>query len=97
MILINHQKVKIIKRIQGIPLSARTSEGHKCSASLSLTLDESTDVSHLSQFSVIASCAVGDTLSQESLAILPIKASTRGEDFFQVSHGVCKRKESTEG
>ena len=32
-------------------------------AYFSLALDESTDVSHLSQFSVIARYAVGDTMS----------------------------------
>lgn len=49
----------------------------------SLALDESTDVSHLSQFSVIARYAAGDTLREESLAVLPIKGSTRGEDLFK--------------
>lgn len=45
----------------------------------SLALDESTDVSHLSQFSVIARYAAGDKLREES----PIKGSTRGEDLFK--------------
>lgn len=49
----------------------------------SLALDESTDVSHMSQFSVIARYAAGDTLREESLAVLPIKGSTRGEDLFK--------------
>ena len=43
----------------------------------SLTLDESTDVSHLSQVSVIARYAAGDTLREESLVVLPMKGSTR--------------------
>uniref|UniRef100_A0A3Q2Y307 HAT C-terminal dimerisation domain-containing protein n=1 Tax=Hippocampus comes TaxID=109280 RepID=A0A3Q2Y307_HIPCM len=41
----------------------------------SLALDESTDVRHLSQFSVIARYAVSDTAS--------VKGSTRGEDLFK--------------
>lgn len=49
----------------------------------SLALDESTDVSHLSQFSVIARYAAGDTLREESLVVLPMKGSTRGEDLFK--------------
>ncbi|XP_031762451.1 general transcription factor II-I repeat domain-containing protein 2-like [Xenopus tropicalis] len=49
----------------------------------SLALDESTDVSHLSQFSVIARYAVGDTLGEESLVVLPMKGTTRGEDLFK--------------
>uniref|UniRef100_A0A3B4FMV8 HAT C-terminal dimerisation domain-containing protein n=1 Tax=Pundamilia nyererei TaxID=303518 RepID=A0A3B4FMV8_9CICH len=43
------------------------------------TQDESTDVSHLSQFSVIARYVVSDTLREESLAVLPMK----GEDLFK--------------
>ena len=52
----------------------------------SLALDESTDVSNLSQFSVTARYAVGDTLSEESLAVLPMKGTTRVEGFIQVFH-----------
>lgn len=48
-----------------------------------LALDESTDVSHLSQLSVIARYVAGDRLREESLAVLPIKGSTRGEDLFK--------------
>ena len=44
-------------------------------------LDKSTDVSHLSQFSVIARYVVGDTLREESPAVLPMKGTTRREDF----------------
>ena len=51
-------------------------------ALFSLALDESTDVSHLSQFSVIARYVVGDTLREESLDVLPMKGTTRGEDLF---------------
>lgn len=49
----------------------------------SLALDESTDVSHLSQFSIIARYAAGDTLCEESVAVLPMKGSTRGEDSLK--------------
>lgn len=37
----------------------------------SLALDESKDVSHLSQCSIIARYTAGDTLREESLAVLP--------------------------
>lgn len=56
-----------------------------------LALDES-DVSHLSQFSVIARYASGDTLREESLAVLPMKASTRGEDLFKSFMEFAKEK-----
>uniref|UniRef100_A0A3B3VE12 SPIN-DOC-like zinc-finger domain-containing protein n=1 Tax=Poecilia latipinna TaxID=48699 RepID=A0A3B3VE12_9TELE len=84
-------KDKIIKRIQDMPLSARTVHDLEetqvkdinAAPFFSLALDESTDVSHLAQFSVIARYAAGDTLREESLAVLPIKGSTRGEDLFK--------------
>uniref|UniRef100_A0A3B3Y521 SPIN-DOC-like zinc-finger domain-containing protein n=1 Tax=Poecilia mexicana TaxID=48701 RepID=A0A3B3Y521_9TELE len=92
-------KDKIIKRIQDMPLSARTVHDRtimmanqveetqvkdiNAAPFFSLALDESTDVSHLAQFSVIARYAAGDTLREESLAVLPIKGSTRGEDLFK--------------
>uniref|UniRef100_A0A3Q2QQW0 HAT C-terminal dimerisation domain-containing protein n=1 Tax=Fundulus heteroclitus TaxID=8078 RepID=A0A3Q2QQW0_FUNHE len=92
-------KDKIIKRIKDMPLSARTvhdrtimmanqveeTQVKDINAALffSLALDESTDASHLSQFSVIARYPAGDTLREESLAVLPIKGSTRGEDLFK--------------
>ena len=49
----------------------------------SLALHESTDVYHLSQFSVIVRYVVGDILSEENLAVLPMKGTTRGEDLFR--------------
>ena len=92
-------KDKIVKRIQDMPLSARTVhdrtimmanqveetqvKGINAAPFFSLALDESTDVSHLAQFSVIARYAAGDTLLEESLAVLPIKGFTRGEDLFK--------------
>uniref|UniRef100_A0A3P8VP17 Uncharacterized protein n=1 Tax=Cynoglossus semilaevis TaxID=244447 RepID=A0A3P8VP17_CYNSE len=92
-------KDKIIKRIQDMPLSAKTVHDRtimmanhveetqvkdiNAAPFFSLALDESTDVSHMSQFSVIARYAAGDTLREESLAVLPIKGSTRGEDLFK--------------
>ena len=99
-------KDKIIKRIQDMPLSATTVHDRSimmanqveetqvkdinAAPCFSLALDESTDVSHLSQFSVIARYAAGDTLREESLAVLPIKGSTRGEDlvksFMEFTH-----------
>ncbi|GLD61856.1 general transcription factor II-I repeat domain-containing protein 2-like protein [Lates japonicus] len=84
-------KDKIIKQIQDMPLSARTVHDRiimmanqveetqvkdiNAAPFFSLALDESADVSHLSQFSVIARYAAGDTLREESLAVLPIKGS----------------------
>ena len=92
-------KDKIIKRIKDMPLSAKTVHDRtimmanqvaetqvkdiNAASYFSLALDESTDVSHLSQFSVIARYAIGDTLREESLAVLPMKGSTRGEDLFK--------------
>ncbi|XP_072262903.1 general transcription factor II-I repeat domain-containing protein 2A-like [Pyxicephalus adspersus] len=92
-------KDKIIKRIKDMPLSARTVHdptivmANQIEATqvkdinaapfFSLALDESTDVSHLSQFSMIAKYAVSDTLREESLAVLPMKGTTRGEDLFK--------------
>ena len=61
-------------------------------AYFSLALDESTDVSHLSQCSIIARYAAGDTLREESLAVLPIKGTTRGEDLFTAFMEFAKEK-----
>lgn len=92
-------KDKIIKRIKDMPLSARTVHDRAIMMSnqvekkqvndinaaefFSLALDESTDVSHLSQFSIIARYVDGDSLREESLAVLPLKGTTRGEDLFK--------------
>uniref|UniRef100_A0A3P8SCE9 HAT C-terminal dimerisation domain-containing protein n=1 Tax=Amphiprion percula TaxID=161767 RepID=A0A3P8SCE9_AMPPE len=92
-------KDKIIKRVKNMPLSAKTVHDRtimmanqveetqvkdiNAAPYFSLALDESTDVSHLSQFSVIARYAASDTLREESLAVLPMKGSTRGEDLFK--------------
>lgn len=62
----------------------------------SLALDESTDVSNLSQFSVIARYVVGDTLHEESLAVLTMKGTTKGEDLFKSFTEFAKEK-STNG
>lgn len=66
-----------MKRIKDMPLSRNTHEHAIMMANqveetqvrdinaavyFSLTLDESTDVSHVSQFSVIARCVASDTL-----------------------------------
>ena len=61
-------------------------------AYFSLALNESTDVSNLSQFSVIARYVAGDTLSEESLAALPKKGTTRGEDLFKSFIEFAKEK-----
>ena len=98
-------KDKIIKRIKDMPLSARTLHDRtimmanqieatqvkdiNAAPFFSLALDEPTDVSNLSQFSVIARYAVGDTLPKESLAVLPMKG--RGEDLFKSSTEFAKK------
>ena len=92
-------KDKIIKRIKELPLSARTVhdctilmanqveetqlKDINTATLFSLTFDESTDVSHISQFSILARYVVVDTLRQESIAVLPLKETTRGEDLSQ--------------
>ena len=101
-------KDKIIKRIKDMPLSAKTVHDRTIMMAnqveetqvkdinaepyFSLALDESTDVSHLSQFSVIARYVAGDTLHEESLAVLPMKGSTRGEDLFKSFIEFAKEK-----
>ena len=61
-------------------------------AYFSLALDESADVSHLSQCSIIARYAAGDTLREESLAVLPMNGTTRGEDLFTAFMEFAKEK-----
>ncbi|XP_076810296.1 protein FAM200C-like [Clavelina lepadiformis] len=58
----------------------------------SLALDESTDVSHLSQFSVIARYVTGDIVREESLTVLPMKGKTRGEDLIRSFLEFAKEK-----
>ncbi|BFZ20203.1 hypothetical protein BsWGS_23242 [Bradybaena similaris] len=58
----------------------------------SLALDESTDVSNLSQFSVVARYVVGDTLHEESLAVLSMKGTARGQDLFESFTEFAKEK-----
>ncbi|VDN09192.1 unnamed protein product [Dibothriocephalus latus] len=93
-------KDKIIKRIQDMPFLAKTVRERtiitathveetqvndiNAASFFSLALDESTDVRHLEQFSVIARYAAGDTLHEESLAVLPIKGSTK--DGVKIVH-----------
>ena len=99
---------KIIKRIKDMPLPARTVhdcmimmanqveetqlKNINAAALFFLALDEYTDISHLSQFSVIARYVVGDTLSEESLAVLPMKGTTRGKDLFRSFIDFAKEK-----
>uniref|UniRef100_A0A3B3HB02 Uncharacterized protein n=1 Tax=Oryzias latipes TaxID=8090 RepID=A0A3B3HB02_ORYLA len=101
-------KEKIIKQIKDMPLSARTFHDRTIMMSnqieatqvkdinaapfFSLALDESTDVSNLSQFSVIARYVAGDTLLEESLALLPLTGTTRGEDLFKSFNEFAKEK-----
>ncbi|XP_053179500.1 general transcription factor II-I repeat domain-containing protein 2-like [Scomber japonicus] len=101
-------KDKIIKRIKDMPLSARTVHDRtimmadqieatqvkdiNAAPFFSLALDESTDISHVSQFSIIARYVDGDTLREESLAVLPVKGTTRGEDLFKSFSEFAKEK-----
>ena len=98
-------KDRIIKIIKDMPLSTKTvhdctimmaNEVEETQVTdinaaiyISLALDESTDVSQLSQFSVIARYAASDTLRKESLAVLPIKGVNKRGGYIQVFHGVC--------
>lgn len=77
-------------------MMANQVKGNSSEPCFSLALDESTDVSHLSQFSVIAKYAAGDTLHKESLAVLSIKR-TRGEDLFKSFIEFAEEKTSTDG
>ncbi|XP_072239816.1 general transcription factor II-I repeat domain-containing protein 2-like [Leuresthes tenuis] len=101
-------KDKIIKRIKDMPLSARTVHDRtimmadqieatqvkdiNAAPFFSLALDESTDISHVSQFSIIARYVDGDTLREEGLAVLPVKGTTRGEDLFKSFSEFAKEK-----
>uniref|UniRef100_A0A3Q3G864 HAT C-terminal dimerisation domain-containing protein n=1 Tax=Kryptolebias marmoratus TaxID=37003 RepID=A0A3Q3G864_KRYMA len=92
-------KDKIIKQIKDMPLLEKTVHNRTIMMAIqveetqvkdinaapffSLALDESTDVSQVSQFSVIARYVAGDTLREQSLAVLPMKGTTRGEDLFK--------------
>lgn len=49
----------------------------------SLSLDESTDVSNIAQLSIVGRYMTGDTVREESLAVLPMKDTTRGEDVLK--------------
>ncbi|XP_067950446.1 general transcription factor II-I repeat domain-containing protein 2-like [Watersipora subatra] len=102
------EKDKMIKWIKAMPLSARTVHDRtimllnqivatqmkdiNAAHFFSFAVDESTDVSNLSQFSVIARYVDGDTLHEKSLAALPIKETTRGEDLFKSFIGFSKEK-----
>uniref|UniRef100_A0A3B3HDF5 SPIN-DOC-like zinc-finger domain-containing protein n=1 Tax=Oryzias latipes TaxID=8090 RepID=A0A3B3HDF5_ORYLA len=70
----------IIKRIKDIPLSARTFHDQTIMMSNQIEL---TLVKDINAFSVIARYVVGDTLHEDSLAVLPLKGTTRGEDLFK--------------
>jgi len=101
-------KDRIMKRIKDMPLSAKTVYNRtimmanqveetqlkdiNAAAYFSLALDESRDVSHLSQFTVIARYIAGDILREESLAVLPMKGTTRGEDLFRSFMKFAKEK-----
>ena len=101
-------KDEIIKRTKDMPLSARTVHNRiimmanqveetqlkniNAEASFSLALDESTDLSHLSQFGVISRYVVSDTLREEGLVVLSMKGTTRGEDLFRSFIEFAKEK-----
>ncbi|VDN14549.1 unnamed protein product [Dibothriocephalus latus] len=64
----------------------------KASPFFSLALDDSREASHLAQFSVIARYAAVDTLRKVSLAVLPIKGSTRGENLLKSFMELAQKK-----
>lgn len=104
-------KDKIIKRIQDMLLSARTVHDRtivmankveetqvkdiNAAPFFSLALDESTDVSHLSQFRCKI-CCWWHTARRKSCCSA-IKRVHKRWGFIQVFHGVCSRKKSTYG
>uniref|UniRef100_A0AAY5L2Z6 HAT C-terminal dimerisation domain-containing protein n=1 Tax=Esox lucius TaxID=8010 RepID=A0AAY5L2Z6_ESOLU len=71
-------KDKIIKRIKDMPLSARTV--HDRSIMMENQVEE-TQIKDIN-CSIIARYAAGYTLHEESLAVLTMKGTTRGEDLF---------------
>ncbi|XP_029448261.1 protein FAM200A-like isoform X1 [Rhinatrema bivittatum] len=92
-------KDKIIKRIKAMPLSARTIHDRTIMMANQIEATQVKDIHAapffslaLSQFSVIARYAVGDTLREESLAVLPMKGATRGEDLFKSFTELAKEK-----
>lgn len=100
-------KDKKIKQIKSMPLSAKTVHDRtiimanqveetqvkdiNAASYFSLALNESTDVSHLSQISVIARYAAGNTLREKSLCFANKGVNKRG-GFIQVFHLVAKEK-----
>ena len=101
-------KDKIIKSIKDMPLSARTVHDRTIlmanqveetqikdinkSEYFSLALDESTDVCHIAQLSIMARYAAGDALREDNLAVLPMKGCTRGEHLFKSFMDFVKEK-----
>uniref|UniRef100_A0A8C8DXT2 HAT C-terminal dimerisation domain-containing protein n=1 Tax=Oryzias sinensis TaxID=183150 RepID=A0A8C8DXT2_9TELE len=79
-------KDRIVKRIKDMPLSARTVHNRTI---MMLNQLEAAQVKNTAQrdqfiqFNMIARYVVGDTLREESLAVLPLKGTTRGEDLFK--------------
>ncbi|VDN26173.1 unnamed protein product, partial [Dibothriocephalus latus] len=77
-------KNNIIKRTQDMPLSAKTVHERTIMMATHVEQTQVKDIEAASFFSlaldaVIARYAAGDTLREESLAVLPIKGSTRGK------------------
>ena len=62
------------------------------SEDFSLALDESKDVGHIAQLSIMARYAAGDSLREENLAVLPMKGCTQGEDVFKSFMDFVKEK-----
>ncbi|XP_056123007.1 protein FAM200C-like [Rhinichthys klamathensis goyatoka] len=92
-------KDKIIQKIEEMPFSARTVHDRalvmarqieemqindiSSGSYFSFSLDESTDVSNIAQLSIIGRYVTGDTVREESLVVLPMKDTTRGEDVLK--------------
>ena len=64
----------------------------KKAAYFSIAFDESTDVSHISQLTVIARNVVDGALQEENLTVLPLKGTTKGEDLFNSFISYAKEK-----
>uniref|UniRef100_A0A3P9HEH3 DUF4371 domain-containing protein n=1 Tax=Oryzias latipes TaxID=8090 RepID=A0A3P9HEH3_ORYLA len=88
---------KIIKRIKDRPLSSRTVHDRTIMISNQIEATQVKDINAAQFFSLalddmIARYVDVDTLREESLAVLPLKGTTRGEDIFKSFNEFAKEK-----
>uniref|UniRef100_A0A3P9HEE7 DUF4371 domain-containing protein n=1 Tax=Oryzias latipes TaxID=8090 RepID=A0A3P9HEE7_ORYLA len=87
----------IIKRIKDRPLSSRTVHDRTIMISNQIEATQVKDINAAQFFSLalddmIARYVDVDTLREESLAVLPLKGTTRGEDIFKSFNEFAKEK-----